>query len=72
MEKQKKFIRHELLKMYEDGHTTEQMIEKVKRMWLDWEVSVDDIIEALVVSRWNDIMFKKRILEVKEILKFIW
>lgn len=60
-------VRHELRKMYEGGYTEEQMEEAVKKMFADGEITFDDIVAWLVMSRWNDITFENRLKEVKKL-----
>ena len=66
-EKRKVSVRHELRKLYEQGYTAEQMEEVVKKMFADGEITFDDIVEWLVMSRRNDITFENRLKEVKKL-----
>lgn len=66
-EKRRVSVRHELRKMYEGGYTAEQMEEAVKKMFADGEITFDDIVEWLVMSRRNDITFENRLKEVKKL-----
>ena len=66
--KEKVFIRHELLKMFENGHTDEQMMAMVKEKFVNGEITLDDIIEWLVHSRRNDIKFKRDLEKIKEVI----
>ena len=70
-EKKRVFIRHELRKLYEQGYTAEQMAEIVKKMFADGEVTFDDIVDWLVMSRWNDITFENKLQEIKKVLNSI-
>lgn len=64
-------VRHELRKMYEGGYTEEQMEEAVKKMFTDGEITFDDIVAWLVMSRWNDITFERRLNDIESVLKWI-
>lgn len=68
---ERKIIRFELFKMFEDGYTAEQMEEAVKKWFEEWDVTINDIIEALVHSAWNDTLFKKKLKEMKKVLDSI-
>ena len=69
--KKKVFLRHEIRKLYEWGYTEEQMEEAVKKMFADGDITFDDIVEALVKSRWNDITFERRLNDIESVLKWI-
>ena len=60
-------VRHELRKLYEQGYTAEQMEEFVKDLFAKGEITFDDIVEWLVMSRRNDITFENRLKEVKKL-----
>lgn len=62
-------IRFELFKMFKDGYTHEQMQEFVKQAFDRWEVTLDEIVEALVDSRWYELVLNNRINAVVEALK---
>lgn len=62
-------IRFELFKMFRDGYTHEQMQEFVKQAFDRWEVTLDEIVEALVDSRWYELVLNNRINAVVEALK---
>lgn len=62
-------IRFELFKMFRDGYTQEQMQEFVKQAFDRWEVTLDEIVEALVDSRWYELVLNNRINAVVEALK---
>ena len=66
-EKRRVFIRHELRKMYENWHTSDQMIEMVRKEFANGTITLDDIIEWLVYSRWNDITYENKLKEIKKI-----
>lgn len=68
---ERKIIRFELFKMFEDGYTAEQMEEAVKKWFEEWDTTIGDIIEALVHSAWNDVLFKKKLKEIKKVLDSI-
>lgn len=68
---ERKIIRFELFKMFEDGYTHEQMEEAVKKWFEEWDTTINDIIEALVDSAWNDTLFKKKLKEMKKVLDSI-
>ena len=62
-------IRFELFKMFNNGHTHEQMQEFVKQAFDRWDVTLDEIVEALVDSRWYELVLNNRINAVVEALK---
>ncbi len=62
-------VRFELFKMFKDGYTHEQMQEFVKQAFDRWEVTFDEIVEALVDSRWHELVLCNRIDAVVEALK---
>jgi len=70
-EKKKVFIRHELRKLYDEGYTAEQMEEIIKNMFVNGEITFDDIVEGLVKSRRNDITFENKLQEIKKVLDSI-
>lgn len=55
--------------MFKDGYTHEQMQEFVKQAFDRWEVTFDEIVEALVDSRWHELVLCNRIDAVVEALK---
>ena len=40
-------------------------------MFADGEVTFDDIVDWLVMSRWNDITFENKLQEIKKVLDSI-
>jgi hypothetical protein len=70
-EKKKVSIRHELRKLYDEGYTAEQMEEFVKNMFINGEITFDDIVEGLVKSRRNDITFENKLQEIKKVFNSI-
>ena len=62
-------IRFELFKMFKNGYTQEQMQEFVKQAFDRWEVDLNEIVEALVDSRWYELVLNNRINAVVEALK---
>lgn len=63
------FLRYELFKMFNNGHTHEQMQEFVKQAFDRWDVTLDEIVEAFVDSRWDELVLNNRINAVVEALK---
>ena len=66
--KEKVFIRHEIMKMFDNGHTDEQIMAMVREKFAKGEITLDDIIEWLVHSRRNDIKFKRDLEKIKEVV----
>lgn len=55
--------------MFNAGYTHEQMQEFVKQAFDRWEVTLDEIVEALVDSRWYELVLNNRINAVVDALK---
>ena len=62
-------IRFELFKMFKNWYTQEQMQEFVKWAFDRWEVTLNEIVEALVDSRFNELVLNKRLDAVVEALR---
>ena len=62
-------IRFELFKMFKNGYTQEQMQEFVLQAFDRWEVDLNEIVEALVDSRFNELVLNKRLDAVVEALR---
>lgn len=56
--------------MYNEGYTERQMQEFVKENLNDWTVTIDDVVEALVKSRFEELTLKKRLDGVIDALKW--
>lgn len=54
-------LRYYLFKMYNDGYTQEQMQDFVKKALNDGNTTLDEIIEALVTSRFEELTLRKRV-----------
>jgi hypothetical protein len=63
------FLRYELFKMFNGGYTQEQMQEFIKTAFEDEKLSIDEIIDALVTSRFNELVLTRKIDAVTEALK---
>lgn len=71
MEKKIISIRWELHKLYNEGYTLDQMQDAV-RWWLeDGLIDVEEIIKALVSSRFMELSHKKKVEEARKILSRI-
>lgn len=72
MQKERKkpvFLRYELFKMFNGGYTHGQMQEFVKQAFDRWDVTFDEIVEAFVDSRRDELVLNNRINAVVEALK---
>jgi hypothetical protein len=47
------------------------MAEFVKDLFAKGEITFDDIVDWLVMSRWNDITFENKLQEIKKVLNSI-
>lgn len=64
-------IRWELHKLYDDGYTLDQMQDAV-RWWLDdGLIDVEEIIKALVSSRFMELSQKEKVEDARKILSRI-
>jgi hypothetical protein len=71
MEKKIISIRWELHKLYDGGYTLDQMQDAV-RWWLeDGLIDVEEIIKALVSSRFMELSQKEKVEDAKKILSRI-
>ena len=43
----------------------------VKKWFEEWDTTINDIIEALVSSAWNDVLFKKKLKDIRKVLDSI-
>ena len=64
------FLRYELFKMYNGGYTQEQMQDFVKNLLEGWNITQEQIIDALVTSRFEELTLKKRLDGVMDALKW--
>ena len=55
--------------MFNNGHTQEQMQEFVKQAFDRWEVTLDEIVEALVDSRFEELVLSRKIEKVVDALR---
>lgn len=55
--------------MFNGGYTQEQMQEYVKSALNDEKISIDEIIDALVTSRFNELVLTRKMDAVTEALK---
>lgn len=62
-------IRFELFKMFNNGYSQEQMQEFVKQALENESLTLDDIIEALVTSRFEELVLNWKINDIVNVLK---
>ena len=62
-------IRFELFKMFKNWYTQEQMQDFVKWAFDRWEVTLDEIVEALVDSRFEELVLSRKIEKVVDALR---
>ena len=62
-------IRFELFKMFKNWYTQEQMQEFVKWAFDRWEVDLNEIVEALVDSRFEELVLSRKIEKVVDALR---
>lgn len=56
--------------MYNEGYTQEQMQEFVKKLLDGWDITQEQIIDALVTARFEELRLKKRLDGVFDALKW--
>lgn len=63
------FLRYELSKLYDGGYTQEQMQHFVEILLETGVITQEQIIDALVTSRFEELTLKKRLDGVLDALK---
>ena len=71
MEKKIISIRWELHKLYNEGYTLDQMQDAVRGWLEDGLIDVEEVIKALVSSRFMELSHKKKVEEARKILSRI-